>query len=78
MLTIETNVTPELPVDISADEGTGLGASLLAFIQPAIRGDLAGFKVNYAPYGSPGGFGGIVFYGVLILAAYGAYRLVRR
>lgn len=72
-LMIETNVTP--PIFIG-DPLRGGGGADLSWLQPKITGDIAGIPVVYAPYGEPSGYGMIVFGAVILLAIYGAIRIV--
>ncbi len=75
-LVIETNVTPPLEWDPAAQEEP---SAVLAWLRPRIAGDLAGLPVRWAPWGDPvPGLGVLVFWGVLGLAAYGAWRLLGR
>ncbi len=73
-----TNITPPIPL-AGGGEGSGLGARLLAWIQPTILGSLPLVgPVNIAPYGvASAAVGTVVFYSVLGLAVYGGYKLLR-
>jgi hypothetical protein len=78
VLVIETNVTPPIVYDPAAPESAG-GAWLLRLIQPTIRGALPLVGTfEQAPWGAAvPGLGTAVFFGVLGLALFGAYRLVK-
>jgi len=79
VLVIETNVTPPLELELAgAAGGEGDGGPLLALVRPTVRGDVAGFPVRWAPAGEAiAGLGSVVFVGVLLLALYGAWSLLR-
>lgn len=71
MATLRTNLTPDIPLDVTR----GGESPLLRLLQPAV--DLGG--AIYAPAGEPvAGLGPFVFFGVLGLATYGAFTLARR
>lgn len=74
---LTSNVLP--PIDLAGGGGSGLGGTLLRWIQPTITGQLPVLgPVNIAPYGVANPLvGTIVFYTVLGLATYGAYKLFR-
>jgi len=76
-LVFSTNITPEIPLEAGTGQDQGAGG-LLAWLQPTITGDLPLVgPVNLAPYGqATPGLGAVVFYGVLLLAAVGAWKLI--
>ena len=73
-----SNITP--PIPLSGGGGGGFGQRLMAWIRPGIVGTLPLVgAVNIAPYGAPTpGVGTLVFYGVLALTGYGAFKLFTR
>lgn len=74
-ITIKTNFTPPITFDPFGREKTS-GRSLLGVLQPSIEGNLPFVgDIHYAPKGNPSGQGVILFYVVIGLALYGAYKI---
>lgn len=73
-----SNITP--PIPLNGGGGGGFNQRLMGWIRPGIVGTLPLVgAVNVAPYGAPTpGVGTLVFYGVLALAGYGAFKLFKR
>jgi hypothetical protein len=75
MLRIESNLLPPIDVALSGEQGGGF----MALLQPRIVGELPIVgTVEYAPHGAPlPGVGTAVFAALVVLAAVGAFTLIK-
>lgn len=74
--TFETNATPKIELDQKAQ---GAGGDLLKWLKPTLNGEFLGRHIHWAPYGdATAGAGVLVTYGIIGLALYGAFCIVRR
>lgn len=78
--TFKTNFTPEFsfnPLQKVAP-APGLRTAIMKLIQPSIDLDLPIVgKTHYAPYGEPTGWGLFLLAALLLLSAYGAWKLLK-
>lgn len=79
-ITIRTNFTPPITFDADnkQDSRGGINA-LLKLLKPSIDGTVPILgNVHRAPWGEPTQFGGFIAFGIIALAAFGAYHFVKR
>lgn len=74
-LTFETNFTP--PITLNPLSKSQIDSDLiLKILQPVISGELPIVgDIRYAPEGEPTGWGRLVFFVVIALALFGAFKL---